>query len=285
MNELTVLHDDDDDDDLDYDPRDDQDKESETDEQSLQVEQARIGIPPILSQSKQRAVDEAYQSLFPNKIINDDQDKTLSENRSKNSSSFVRKKKILSDIFGGSKHTVRQLLLHHQTSTLRNNTTAAKRTEDSTVEIKTSSTWKKQRIHMDEQPRKEDGSDQTTNTTKDTSLKIQESMTGDGSSSTSSSFPAKKTTFTASSGLDTILSKINAPEKVSTLTKTGIDWEQFKDDQGLEEELAKKAQGKDAYLLKQEFLQRVDLRRFEQEKAERDKQRAAAAVISATNNK
>ena len=72
------------------------------------------------------------------------------------------------------------------------------------------------------------------------------------------------------SGLDSILSKIDAPEKMSTLTKTNMDWEQFKDEEGLEDELKRKAQGKDAFLLKQDFLQRVDSRRFEQEKAQRD---------------
>lgn len=43
----------------------------------------------------------------------------------------------------------------------------------------------------------------------------------------------------------------------------------------MNEELEKKAQDKDAFLVKKDFLQRVDLRRFEHEKAERDLQRAS----------
>jgi hypothetical protein len=59
-----------------------------------------------------------------------------------------------------------------------------------------------------------------------------------------------------------------------------MDWESFKDKTGIDEELRKKAEGKDAYLVKQEFLQRVDLRKFEQEKAQRERERVQAAASS-----
>ena len=53
-----------------------------------------------------------------------------------------------------------------------------------------------------------------------------------------------------------------------------MDWEQFKDDSGLGETLEAAAQGNRAYLKKQDFLNRVDQRTFQLEKAERDKERA-----------
>ena len=50
------------------------------------------------------------------------------------------------------------------------------------------------------------------------------------------------------------------------VAKTSSDWDQFKEKSGMNEELEKKAQDKDAFLVKKDFLQRVDLRRFEHEK-------------------
>lgn len=81
------------------------------------------------------------------------------------------------------------------------------------------------------------------------------------------------------SGLDNILADLKGPQKISTVEKTSSDWETFKDNSGLEDEFEKLAQGgKDSYLSKKEFLQRVDLRRFEQEKAARDSKRAASGI-------
>jgi hypothetical protein len=75
-------------------------------------------------------------------------------------------------------------------------------------------------------------------------------------------------------GIDSVLDKMSGVKRISTMDKTNIDWESFKDKTGLEDELKKKAESNDAYLVKKDFLQRVDLRRFEQEKDVRDKQRA-----------
>lgn len=87
----------------------------------------------------------------------------------------------------------------------------------------------------------------------------------------SSSKPSKK----AATGLDLVLDQLDGPNKISTVAKTSADWDRFKGDRGLEEELEKKAQGKDAFLVKKDFLDRVDHRRFEQERTERDKERAS----------
>ena len=66
---------------------------------------------------------------------------------------------------------------------------------------------------------------------------------------------------------------------MSTVQKTSNDWESFKEsDKQLQDELEKNAQGKDAFLVKQDFLNRVDQRKFELEKDERDRERAKRAT-------
>jgi hypothetical protein len=79
----------------------------------------------------------------------------------------------------------------------------------------------------------------------------------------------------AGSSLDNVLAQLAGPAKISTVAKTSEDWEQFKQsDKQLQEDLEKKAQGKDAFLVKQDFLKRVDGRKFELERDERDRERA-----------
>ena len=85
--------------------------------------------------------------------------------------------------------------------------------------------------------------------------------------------PSKK------AGIDSILAQLNGPAKMSTVQKTSNDWESFKEsDKQLQDELEKNAQGKDAFLVKQDFLNRVDQRKFELEKDERDRERAKRAT-------
>jgi Bucentaur or craniofacial development len=77
------------------------------------------------------------------------------------------------------------------------------------------------------------------------------------------------------SGIDAVLAQIAEPTKTSTVKKTSDDWESFKEsDKQLQDELEKKAQSKDALLVRQDFLVRVDNRKFEIEKEERDRERA-----------
>ncbi|KAL7525270.1 hypothetical protein ACHAWF_001284, partial [Thalassiosira exigua] len=77
-------------------------------------------------------------------------------------------------------------------------------------------------------------------------------------------------------GVDRLLEEMSRPEKLSTITKTSADWDLFKakNSASLKEELEDRAEGKEAYLVKKDFLDRVDRRRFELEKAERDRGRA-----------
>lgn len=93
-------------------------------------------------------------------------------------------------------------------------------------------------------------------------------------SSAAAKAPAK-----GKSKLDNVLAQLAGPTKISTVRKTNDDWEQFKEsDKQLQDELEKKAQGKDAFLVKQDFLNRVDHRKFELEKEERDRERAKRAT-------
>ncbi|GLD96408.1 hypothetical protein PINS_up005091 [Pythium insidiosum] len=85
---------------------------------------------------------------------------------------------------------------------------------------------------------------------------------------------SKKVAVTAKSGsqkLDQVLASLDAPKKVSTMEKSSIDWDKFKEQEGIEDELTQYT--KDGYIEKQEFLQRLDLKRFEIEKAQRDRER------------
>jgi hypothetical protein len=89
---------------------------------------------------------------------------------------------------------------------------------------------------------------------------------------------ASTTTTSASSTsqLDKVLQHIaGGPKKKNTVEKTSEDWDSFKSEhQLLHDEIERAAQSKDAYLVKKEFLQRVDERTFLIEKDTRDQERA-----------
>lgn len=67
--------------------------------------------------------------------------------------------------------------------------------------------------------------------------------------------------------IDQVLAEITGPKAISTVTKSSLDWDTFKEVERLDDDLA--AAGKDGYLHRQEFLVRVDHRQFEKEKEER----------------
>lgn len=76
------------------------------------------------------------------------------------------------------------------------------------------------------------------------------------------------------SGIGGVLSQLGKKQKISTLEKTKLDWDKFKQEENIEEELQTYNKGKDGYLDRQDFLQRADLRRFEIEKDIRNTERA-----------
>lgn len=74
-------------------------------------------------------------------------------------------------------------------------------------------------------------------------------------------------------GLSSVLGQIGKKSKLSVLEKSKLDWNNFKKEEGIEEDLKTYNKGKNGYLEKQDFLQRTDLRQFEIEKTMRSSSR------------
>ncbi|KAM6222054.1 craniofacial development protein 1 [Rhynchocyon petersi] len=73
--------------------------------------------------------------------------------------------------------------------------------------------------------------------------------------------------FKRSSGMSSLLGRIGAKkQKLSTLEKSKLDWESFKEEEGIGEELAIHNRGKEGYIERKAFLDRVDHRQFEIER-------------------
>uniref|UniRef100_A0A8D0GZK6 Craniofacial development protein 1 n=1 Tax=Sphenodon punctatus TaxID=8508 RepID=A0A8D0GZK6_SPHPU len=69
------------------------------------------------------------------------------------------------------------------------------------------------------------------------------------------------------SSMSSLLGKMGAKkQKMSTLEKSKLDWESFKEEEGIGEELAIHNRGKEGYLERKAFLERVDHRQFEIER-------------------
>ncbi|XP_039540129.1 craniofacial development protein 1 [Pimephales promelas] len=71
-------------------------------------------------------------------------------------------------------------------------------------------------------------------------------------------------------GMGSILNRIGSKkQKMSTLEKSKMDWDAFKSEEGIADELAIHNRGKEGYVERKNFLERVDLRQFELEKSVR----------------
>ncbi|XP_015249018.1 PREDICTED: craniofacial development protein 1 [Cyprinodon variegatus] len=71
-------------------------------------------------------------------------------------------------------------------------------------------------------------------------------------------------------GMSSILGQIGGKkQKMSTLEKSKMDWDAFKSEEGITEELAIHNRGREGYVERKNFLERVDHRQFELEKAVR----------------
>ncbi|XP_068169240.1 craniofacial development protein 1 [Antennarius striatus] len=70
--------------------------------------------------------------------------------------------------------------------------------------------------------------------------------------------------------MGSILSRIGGKkQKMSTLEKSKLDWDAFKSEKGITEELAIHNRGRDGYVERKKFLERVDHRQFQLEKTVR----------------
>ncbi|KAI7802460.1 craniofacial development protein 1 [Triplophysa rosa] len=68
-------------------------------------------------------------------------------------------------------------------------------------------------------------------------------------------------------GMGSILNRIGSKkQKMSTLEKSKMDWDAFKSEEGIADELAIHNRGKEGYVERKNFLERVDHRQFEREK-------------------
>jgi hypothetical protein len=95
----------------------------------------------------------------------------------------------------------------------------------------------------------------------------------------SSSSSSSNKSVVKGSSLDQALNAIKGPKVVSTVAKSSYDWDTFKVEEGLEDDLSVAA--KDGYLTRKDFLNRCDTRKFEIEKEER--QRNATATMNTTS--
>ncbi|XP_063535231.1 craniofacial development protein 1 [Cydia strobilella] len=69
-----------------------------------------------------------------------------------------------------------------------------------------------------------------------------------------------------SSGLADVLGQLNKKNSLSTLDKSKLDWETYKKDQDINEEIQSHNKGKHGYLERQDFLERADHRQYEIER-------------------
>ena len=92
-------------------------------------------------------------------------------------------------------------------------------------------------------------------------LKVKKGGPSDGGNIVSNS------TTTSSGGgntLDKVLTELQGPKVISTVTKSSYDWDVYKEKEQIEDDLSKVS--KDGYLTKQDFLDRCDVRSFEKER-------------------
>jgi len=76
-----------------------------------------------------------------------------------------------------------------------------------------------------------------------------------------------------SSGLAGVVGSIGKKAKMGCLDKSKLDWNTFVEKEGIKDELKTFNKGKEGFVEKQMFLERADLRQFENEKALRDQHR------------
>jgi hypothetical protein len=234
----------DDDEDEDYNPDEDM-QEDDDDELQNEADTTSFAIPSSrLSESKRKAVDQAFEQLFGYKFGT-----RFVLKRHRQGDMNGRREKILLSIFGP---TAAAQILSTSDSVTKIRVRRAPLPTDTITFIAEVKRYAGQTITVKRKldndvvvPESSDAPDDVTNV-------VQEKP----------------------KGLDFLLQELNGPGKLSTVAKTSADWESFKAETGVEDELEKQAQGKNAFLQKQDFLQRVDHRRFEQEKVQRDQERS-----------
>ena len=264
LNEKTTEEDEEDED---YVPEVEEDEEDAPSNLSA-VENAVDPINRPLSEAKRKAVDEAFDDLFGNSSssIRADSKKQKMEDviqrkmlKKKTSKKLRKNQKVLASIFG--RKAANKMVESNSANDMAITKGSIDEITNDRLNELVNSVKDKEQVTVTKRFAGQDVTIQVDAATATSSAK---------SKQTTSSRVAK-----SGGGIDKVLSDLSGPQKISTVVKTSSDWDQFKQTHGLEEELDQKAQGKDAYLVKKDFLNRVDLRQFEQEKADRDLKRVA----------
>lgn len=82
--------------------------------------------------------------------------------------------------------------------------------------------------------------------------------------------PSSGSSVKRPAGMSSLLNRIGPKkQKMSTLEKSKLDWDAFKSEEGIADELAIHNRGKEGYVERKNFLERVDHRQFELEKSVR----------------
>lgn len=76
-------------------------------------------------------------------------------------------------------------------------------------------------------------------------------------------------------GIGSVLGQLSKKSKISVLDKSKHDWDSFKRNEGIDEQLQTHNRGRDGYLERQDFLDRTDVRQFEIEKSIRLSKRSS----------
>ena len=260
-NENKKQENDDEEEDEDYDPtKDPENKNDDEGDDIVMDDTDKNNFTLSINQTK--AVEDAYSSLFDtsDNALNakfDIPSTTKSSKKAKEKKrlkrAYKKKYKILSNLFG-SKVATKMLL--------RNNKHIANK-EEATIANDTITQLQRKVITE-------------TKSFAGQQISIQKVVMQPVTITTATSEPKENTPKT--SNLDTILTNIeNSNNKISTIEKSNADWETYKQEQNIDgEEFEKRATGNESYLNKKEFLQRVDVRRFEQEKEERERKRVSS---------
>ena len=271
--------DDDEDDDEDYNPELDKEAaaegEEDDDDDPMDVTPQEASL--LLAPAQQRAVDAAFQELFgytwgtsfqlprqlrvPSRKLRNKQQQSHKE-EDDNSNDKHKQERLLVQILGPAR-AARILQTGGTIMPIRRRRPQALTQKTAAPVTASTTATSTTRVHRQQQPRYE--------TKLFAGQKIQVAVAPGKSSSSSA---ATATTAKKTSSIDSVLQQIAGPSKISTVAKTSGDWDAFKAETGIEAELESKAQGKDAYLVKQDFLTRVDNRTFDLERDDRDKERA-----------
>jgi len=236
--------------------------------------QEEVASGPTLSITKQKAVDDAFNDLFGYKYIKPAAGKSKSKLPVKSKSAMQKQKNILSSIFGQSSSS--KLMSSSKA------TAALARPKDSSggmmrLEkrvVKEVKRFAGQEICVE----KVVMVPVFTGPGDGESKSLHSATNGENTHEKSIDNDTGATSALKAKGLDNLLSEMSRPEKLSTISKTSTDWDLFKSknaDDALKEQLESRAEGNEAFLVKKDFLDRVDHRRFELEKQERDRERAS----------